>query len=217
MKRITALKPGAIQVILPDWFPPSMEEIISFLLAMAEAADPIGLVLYNPPHSKKKLTPEDFYTIRKAGIPLVGCKVAAGNNEWYASMKSLVPELSLFVSGNRLATGISLGARGSYSNVACLHPQVAQQWYEMMLTDLPQALELEKRIQFFLTNHITPYITEKKYSDPAIDKLLAAIIGWADVGTRMRWPYKWIQPGDVKKVREVCKKLLPEFFVHNTW
>jgi len=75
LKRITALKPGAIQVILPDWFPPSMEEIISFLLAMAEAADPIGLVLYNPPHSKKKLTPEDFYTIRKAGIPLWDAKL----------------------------------------------------------------------------------------------------------------------------------------------
>lgn len=212
LKRTVALKPGAVQVILPDWFPPSMDEIISFLLAMSEAADPIGLVLYNPPHSKKKLTPEDFYTIKKAGIPLVGCKVAAGNEEWYTSMKRLVPCLSLFVSGNRLATGIRLGARGSYSNVACLHPQVAQQWYEMMLTDLPRALELEKRIQNFLTNHIIPYITEKKYADPSIDKFLAAIGGWCNAGTRMRWPYKWIQDDEVEKVREAGKILLPEFF-----
>jgi len=75
LKRITALKPGAIQVILPDWFPPSMEEIISFLLAMAEAADPIGLVLYNPPHSKKKLTPvyipvEKCTKLRLKSVPL---------------------------------------------------------------------------------------------------------------------------------------------------
>jgi len=212
LRRITALKPGAIQVILPDWFPPTMDEIISFLSAMSEAADPIGLILYNPSHSKKKLSPEDFYAIKKAGIPLVGCKVAAGDKGWYASMKNLVPELSLFVSGNRLATGIRIGAKGSYSNVACLHPQVAQQWYEMMLTDLPRALELEKRIQFFLTNHIIPYITEQKYSDPAIDKLLAAITGWSDVGTRLRMPYKWIPHEDVKSVRKICKELLPEFF-----
>lgn len=212
LKRIIALKPGAIQVILPDWFPPAMDEIIAFLSMMSEVATPIGIVLYNPPHSKKKLIPEDFYAIKNAGISLVGCKVAAGNEDWYTSMRNLVPELSLFVSGNRLATGISLGASGSYSNVACLHPQVAQQWYELMLTDLPRALELEKRIQNFLSRHIIPYITEQNYSDPAIDKFLAAIVGWADVGTRMRWPYKWIQPNEVERVREIAKELLPEFF-----
>lgn len=213
LMRIKALKPGAIQVILPDWFPPTMDEIISFLVTMSEAAGPIGLVLYNPPHSKKKLTPEDFYEIKKAGISLAGCKVAAGDENWYATMKRLVPELSLFVSGNRLATGISLGAKGSYSNVACLHPKVAQEWYELMLTDLPQALKLETRIQFFITNYIVPFITEQKYADPAIDKFLGAIVGWADVGTRMRWPYKWIRPEEVKRVRVICKELLPEFFI----
>ncbi len=31
---------------------------------MTEIADPIGLVLYNPPHAKKKLKPEDFYQIK---------------------------------------------------------------------------------------------------------------------------------------------------------
>lgn len=212
LKRTKVLKPGAVQVILPDWFPPIMEEIISFLLAMAEAADPIGLVLYNPPHAKKKLSPEDFFEIKKAGVPLVGCKVAAGDKDWYASMKKLVPDISLFVSGTQLATGIGLGASGSYSNIACLHPKYAQQWYEQMLTDMPAALELEKRIQLFIYDHIIPYITEKKYSDPAIDKFLAAIGGWADVGTRMRWPYRWIQSGEVNGVREIGKDLLPEFF-----
>lgn len=212
LKRTIALKPGAIQVILPDWFPPVMDEIISFLLVMAEAADPIGLVLYNPPHAKKKLTPENFYEIKKAGVPLVGCKVAAGDDKWYAAMKKLVPDISLFVSGNRLATGIGLGANGSYSNMACLNPKVAQQWYEQMLTDMPVALELEKRIQLFMSNHVVPYITEKKYSDPAIDKFLAAIGGWANIGTRMRWPYRWIQPGEVNRVREIGKDLIPEFF-----
>ncbi|MEJ7826746.1 MAG: dihydrodipicolinate synthase family protein [Segetibacter sp.] len=213
VKRIKTLNPGAIQVILPDWFPPSMDEIISYLQVIAEAANPIGIVLYNPPHAKRKLTPEDFHAIKNAGIPLVGCKVAAGDANWYAAMKKLVPELSLFVSGNRLATGISLGASGSYSNMACLHPKGAQQWYDQMLTDMPAALEVESRIKDFMTNHIIPYITKKKYADPAIDKFLAAIGGWANVGTRMRWPYKWIADDEVKKVREIGKKLLPEFFV----
>ena len=212
LKRTIALKPGAIQVILPDWFPPAMDEIISFLHVMAEAADPIGLVLYNPPHAKKKLTPDNFNEIKKAGIPLVGCKVAAGDENWYAAMKKFVPEISLFVSGHRLATGVCLGANGSYSNMACLHPKAAQLWYEQMLTDMPGALELEKRIQSFMSNHIVPYITEKHYSDPAIDKFLAALTGWANVGTRMRWPYRWIENDEVLRVREIGKEVLPEFF-----
>ncbi len=213
IKRIKSLKPGAIQVILPDWFPPTLEEIINYLKAIAEAAEPVGLVLYNPPHAKRKLIPEDFYAIKNAGISLVGCKVAAGTEKWYSDMKNLVPDLSLFVSGNRLATGVQLGASGSYSNMACLNPKAAQQWYELMLKDMPSAIEVESRIKCFMTDHIIPYITEKKYSDPAIDKFLAAVGGWANVGTRMRWPYKWIQNDEIRQVREAGKKILPEFFI----
>src|SRR3546814_398225 len=51
VRRIVSLKPSAIQVILPDWFPPGMSEIIDYLEVMASAAAPAGLVLYNPPHA----------------------------------------------------------------------------------------------------------------------------------------------------------------------
>lgn len=212
LKRAIALAPGAIQVILPDWFPPTMPEIISFLQVMTQAANGIGLVLYNPPHAKRKLSPRDFYEIKKAGINLVGCKLAGGDEKWYAEMKELAPDLSLFTPGNRLATGIGLGANGSYSNVACLHPKVAQQWYETMLTDRKKALELEKRIQSFIMNHIYPFIKEKGYSDPAVDKLLACITGWADAGPRLRWPYCWISETNITEVRKACKEIIPEFF-----
>lgn len=212
LKRVIALQPGAIQVILPDWVAPDMSEIISYLQVMAQAAAPIGLVLYNPPHAKRKLTPEEFHQIIKAGIPLVGCKVAGGDTDWYTAMRTLVPELSLFVPGHHLATGITLGAHGSYSNVACLHPRVAQQWYEMMMTDMDKALALETRIQGFMQQYILPYIHEQKYSNQAADKFLAAIGGWADIGTPLRWPYKWIPAIEAEKVRVICQEMLPEFF-----
>jgi 4-hydroxy-tetrahydrodipicolinate synthase len=169
-------------------------------------------VLYNPPHAKVRLTPEDFREIADAGIPLVGCKVAGGDERWYASMKAKVPELSIFVPGHTLATGISLGASGSYSNVACLHPRAAQEWYEMMVTDMPGALEVEKRIQHFIYQHVMPYITGENYSNAAVDKFLAAVGNWADTGTRVRWPYKSIPEQAVVTTREICRKILPEFF-----
>ncbi|TAN16869.1 MAG: dihydrodipicolinate synthase family protein [Chitinophagaceae bacterium] len=213
VKRAVKLNPGAIQVILPDWYPPNMNEIVHYLQKIAQAAHPVGLVLYNPPHAKRILQPEDYRHIAQESIPLLGCKVGSREAPWYAEMKNLVPELSLFVPGHALATGVQSGANGSYSNVACLSPKMAQQWYEMMNSDIEKALELEKRIQLFINNNIIPYITEKNFSSQAIDKFLAAIGGWADIGTRLRWPYEGLDENEVMPVREKCKLTLPESFL----
>jgi 4-hydroxy-tetrahydrodipicolinate synthase len=213
VKRAVALQPGAIQVILPDWSAPSMPEVIRYLQVIAEAAGPVGLVLYNPPHAKKRLSPEEFYQVKEAGINLVGCKTVGGDAPWYAAMKKWAPELSLFIPGHHLATGVRLGAHGAYSNVACLHPAAAQQWYELMLTDLPRALNLEKWIQLFMSQHIQPYISTKGYSNQAADKLLAAIGGWANVGTRLRWPYQGIDESEVASLRAIAYEMMSEFFL----
>ena len=213
IKRILPLKPSAIQIILPDWFPPSMPEIISFLKVMVNAATPIGLVLYNPGHAKRKLSPEDFNEIKRAGVDLVGCKLGGGDEEWYQRMKNLNPALSLFAPGHRLATGISLGANGSYSNMACLNPKAAQAWYQLMQTDLKAALEIEKRVLKFMFDGVIPYITEQGYADQAVDKLLAAAGNWGSVGTRLRWPYQWINELEITKVQAIGKEIIPEFFI----
>ena len=211
LRRAVQLQPSAIQVILPDWFPPSFPEIIAFLELMAKEAGDIQLILYNPPHAKIKLLPADYQKIKDTGIPLAGCKTSGGNDEWYSEMKR-IPDFSVFVPGSRLATGIRSGAHGSYSNVACLHPKIAQHWYETMFTDPGGSLELEKRIQLFLNREVVPFITEKKYSDPAIDKLLSSLTGWCNCGPRLRWPYRSVPEKEIAAIRDACRKILPEFF-----
>jgi 4-hydroxy-tetrahydrodipicolinate synthase len=209
VKRAKAFAPGALQIILPDWFPPTLAEVVDYLQVMAKAAYPIGLVLYNPPYAKKKLTPSDLYVIKEAGINLVGCKTAGGDVNWYAEMKNLIPELSLFVPGHHLATGIK---DGSYSNVACIDPTAAQKWFDLMQTDMEKALELQTRIQHFMKKCIFPLIEDDHYSDPAIDKFLAAISGWANVGARLRWPYRWIDKSKAENIRISGQQIIPEFF-----
>ena len=174
IRRAALLKPGAIQVILSDWFPLRDDEIIACLSRMAEAADPIGLVLYNPPHAKTVLKPEQYAAIKSYVPSLVGIKVAGGDEAWYAEMRQSCPEISIFVPGHHLATGFSRGASGAYSNVACLHPVGGQAWYNLMTRDLNKALALESRIQHFMAGYIAPFITEQGYSNQAADKLLAA-------------------------------------------
>jgi dihydrodipicolinate synthase/N-acetylneuraminate lyase len=212
VRRAVPLGPGAVQVILPDWFPPTIAESIDFLRRVGEAAPPLGLVLYNPPHAKVQLAPEDYATIQEAGVPLVGCKTAGGDENWYRRMKAVVPGLSVFVPGHTLASGYRLGAHGAYSNVACIHPGAAQRWYHQIVTDPDAALELEKRIRAFMDTYIVPFITRERYSNQAVDKLMAAVGGWCDISPRLRWPYRWVPSSQVAPLRKAARELIPEFF-----
>ena len=212
LKRSKALKPSAFQVILPDWVVPTAAEQIDFLRKMADAAEEIPLVLYNPPHAKLVLKPQDFETLSQDVPQLIGIKVADGDAQWYASMRQYASNLSVFVPGHHLATGFreKVGA-GAYSNVACISPTAAQQWWEIMQTDIDKALNIEQRINNFFAEAIVPY-KNAGYSNPALDKLLAAVGGWATVGTRLRWPYRWIPEEEAASVKKSVEKHLPSFF-----
>lgn len=214
LKRSVALRPGAIQVILPDWFPVTNEEATDFLLRMAEAARGIGLILYNPPHAKRNLVPTDWKYLKDRVPELVGLKVFDdnGSESWYRAMKENAAGLSVFVPGHRMASGIQNGAYGTYSNVACLNPFAAQRWYEQIRVDLTGALELESRIGRFMETLISPWITEHHYPNHACDRFMANLGGWADVGAFLRWPYRSIPLENLDVIRQKGRELIPEFF-----
>ena len=110
-----------------------------------------------------------------------------------------------------MASGILNGAHGAYSNVACLNPFAAQKWYHQICTDMPAALELETRINRFMEQCISPLITQHHYPNPACDRFMALVGGWADVGAWMRWPYRSIPPEWAADVRKIAANLIPEF------
>jgi len=214
LKRVKSLRPCAVQVILPDWFPPTMEEIISFLQKMEEEADGISLILYNPSHAKKVLHPEEWKILKKSIPSLEGLKVFDENAcpEWYARVRNNNDGLSVFIPGHRLATGIKSGAHGSYSNMACLNPFAAQKWYNMIVDDIEAGLELEQRIGEFIKRFIEPLITVHHYSNQACDRFMALLGGWADVGEYLRWPYRSVSIEYANEIRLETNNLLPEFF-----
>ncbi len=216
LKRIVALQPGAVQVILPDWFPVTLFEAIVFLQKMEETANGIPLVLYNPPHAKKILRPEEWSALKKEIPSLVGLKVfdQNANEEWYQKVNQNKDGLSVFIPGHRLATGIKLGAHGAYSNMSCLNPFAAQRWYNLILTNLEAALELELRINHFMDKLISPFITKEHYSNHACDRFLALVGNWANVGPSLRWPYRSIPVELVEKTRKEAKAIIPEFFIN---
>ena len=211
LRRAVPLAPGAVQVILPDWFPVTGDEAAAFLEGMAETAGGIGLVLYNPPHAKRVWSPEQIGRLAERVPALIGLKTAGGDDAWYASMREHLAGLSVFVPGHLLASGVRRGAQGAYSNVACLNPAAAQRWTDRMKTDLAGALEVEHRLRRFMDGHIAPFITEQRYCNAACDRFLALLGGWADVGARMRWPYRSIPAAEAARIRPAARELIPEF------
>lgn len=212
VKRVKQLAPGALQVILPDWFPPTLSEAADFLACIGMAAAPVGVVLYNPPHAKRQLSLPEIRQLAAQVPELVGVKLADGGDGWYAEMRAHLADLSVFIPGHHVATGIANGAAGSYSNVACLSPRGAQRWTELARQDLTAALALEVRVCEFMTKHVQPLMTERGYSNQAMDKMMAAIGNWAPISARLRWPYRGVDLQTVRRLRAVAQAELPEFF-----
>jgi dihydrodipicolinate synthase/N-acetylneuraminate lyase len=209
IRRAVRHRPAAVQVILPDWVPTQSDEAVDALRGMADAAGGVPLVLYNPPHAKTRLDAAALLRLAEEVPRLIGIKVAGGDPAWYRAMREVTGTLAVFVAGHTLASGLRQGAAGSYSNVACLSPAGAARWYAMMRADPALADDVEQRLQRFLARHITP-LSQRGYGNAALDKTLAHIGGWADIGTRVRWPYRGVPETEAAALRPLTRAAVPE-------
>lgn len=214
VRRAAPLGATALQVILPDWWPVTEAEAADFLALAAEAAGGVPLLLYNPPHAKRVLAPDEIGRLAAAVPQVVAAKLADGDAAWYRAARTHLGGLAVFVPGHHLATGRKEGvASGAFSNVACLSPRGAQVWTDALMADPAAGLELEARLCRFMDEHIVPFRRDHGYSNGALDKLLAAVGGWGPVTTRLRRPYRSIAMDAVPALRRTAKTLLPEMFV----
>lgn len=205
------LGPDAVQVILPDWLPLAGDEVERSVAAMVDAAGDVPLVLYNLPHAKTQVDPELLGRLAGMFPSLIGAKTAGGDADWYRRIREHAPATAVFVPGHDLATGRTHGAAGSYSNIACLNPTSAVAWWRQMADDPAGALDVERRIHAFQAEHIAP-LQRAGFTNPALDKALAAAGGWADIGARTRWPHSWVDDATVSRLAEGARAHVPELF-----
>ncbi|WP_265519135.1 dihydrodipicolinate synthase family protein [Nitratireductor luteus] len=206
------LRPTGAQIILPDWWPPGDAEVARFIDGMHAAAGDVPLILYNPPHAKKRLTLAQIAGLRALAPGLIGAKLPGGDAQWHAERRRLLPEFSVFVPGHTVATARPLGADGSYSNMACLSPFGAAMHWRMIESDPAAAGDLERRANLFLRDHVLPFRASHGLSDAALDKLMAAAGGWGPVSSRLLWPYTYASQEDVQRLATASRKLMPEYF-----
>ncbi len=214
LRRSRALEPSGFQLILPDWYPPTMDDVHRFLDVMESTADPIPLVVYNPPHAKRRLVPAEWAEIVERHPGVVGIKVADGDADWYEAMRPVSDKISVFVPGHHLATGLSRGARGAYSNVACLSPRRVRRGGTSSACGIPaEGLKLEARIVSFINEQVMPLITMRKLPNMGADKVMAVAGGWLPgMSTRIRWPYEGAPMDEAKRIGAEARSSLPELF-----
>ncbi|MFN3226038.1 MAG: dihydrodipicolinate synthase family protein [Hyphomicrobiales bacterium] len=200
-------KPDAIQVTLPDWTAIDLPTAQRFLERAAHAADGIPLVLYNPPHAKTVLSPDDLLALAKTHQNLIGLKCGGGDAAWYKKMAPLFDRLSVFIAGHHYASGTAQGAHGSYSNMACLSPRAAVAWKTMSASD---AAALEARVGMFLDEAIAPLLA-RGLPGFACDKAMAAAGSWADISPRLLWPYGGATDDEVACILGSARRHIPEF------
>ncbi|MGP1394182.1 MAG: dihydrodipicolinate synthase family protein [Inquilinaceae bacterium] len=205
-----ALGPDAIQITLPDWTPIDRATAIRFLSACAEAAGGCPLVLYNPPHSRTVLTPDDLRAVVDAVPRLIGLKSGGGQPSWYRAMAAVFDRLSVFVPGHRYASGRAQGAHGAYSNMACLDPAGAVRWARLSTEDPGSAAEVETRIDRFMAAAIHPLLAAG-FPGYAIDKAMAAAGGWAGLTPRLLWPHRGVPDDAVARIAVAAIEHLPDF------
>ncbi len=205
------LNPGAFQVILPEWTSLTWEEILRFLQRLVTAATPVPLVIYNPPNAQKVLTPSEWCQLVSELDGIIGIKVLGGDSEWHTEMRPAAEQLSVFVAGIHLASGMIQGcASGSYSNLACLSPKGAVRWGRRIITDPDLALQQEAQIRKVFQSAMTPY--RGRFSNSALDKALAAAGGWATVSAKLRWPLSSFPITEVQKLSTQFRAGLPFLF-----
>jgi dihydrodipicolinate synthase/N-acetylneuraminate lyase len=192
-------------VIVPDWLPLNARELLAFLQRVADVAQEVPLVLYNPPHAKTAVPPRQLCELAEVLPSLIGLKTAGGDKAWFD--EATKSGLAIFVPGHFLASMSLLGAHGSYSNVAALSPTGAVR--------TAHDLDVERRIAEFFAAHVAP-LQKIGLSNPALDKFLAAVGDWADVGIRVRWPMQSATAEQVEAARPAARRLLPELF-QDSW
>ena len=210
LSRLTSLNPNGFQFTLPDWWPPTLNEVKNFTLGMEEVAKNIPLILYNPPHAKVLLSPVERANLRKHTPSLVGSKCVGGDEDWYKKIRDNLDNFSVFVPGHTVVFGRPLGASGSYSNVACLSPNGAVMVWNLIESDINRAIEIEKRFNTFLQTCILPFA--KTISNTGLDKILTAAGGWGPVSEKLLWPYDSANSEDTKKIAKIARNDLPELF-----
>jgi dihydrodipicolinate synthase/N-acetylneuraminate lyase len=205
---------GAAQVVLPYWMELNDREVTQFFKDLYTACPDLPLVHYNVMRSKRFLHGQDYLRILEVCPSLVGVKYTSADSKFGKLQSDILetPMLSYFVGEHMLASGMQVGARGSYSSVICTNPAFMLKFYDACdLRKWEQAIKMQQHLARFFADmdKLINQFSEAD-SDPAVDKAMAVASGFHKAHQRCRPPYIGWRDNSVAALCELMHKSYPE-------
>ena len=184
---------GAAQIAIPYWMELTDRELLKFFSDLHVACPGMPLVHYNNPRSKRYLGAEDYLRILQVAPNLIGVKFGLAGSNFGALQDAIwmVPQLSYFVGETLLASGMQLGARGSYIALIATNPVFMKEMYAVANNgQWEKAIQMQIQVAQFYARAV-PFILERGEGviDPVFDKGLAVAAGYINGHQRCRPPY----------------------------
>jgi dihydrodipicolinate synthase/N-acetylneuraminate lyase len=198
-----------IQVALPSWVPLNDTEMLRFFEALQRELPETRLVHYNIANAGRFLTGKDYVAILDVAPNLAGSKHTGGNVASLIEIVDATPGLDHFVVDTQIVPGALFGAKGFYSFVANLSPELALRLWSLASSgQWDEAARLRERIDrlFRVWRSERDGIT----ASPALGKIATAAGVLSGMPLAVRAPYLAGQAKDVDKLRELVDGELPE-------
>ncbi len=184
---------GGAQVVLPYWMELRDPEVLQFFKDLRKAVPDLPFIHYNIDRTKRFLTGPQYRKLLDAGINIVGVKFGAAGRNFSALQRAVVmtPEISYFVGEEMLASGMLIGARGSYSSLCFTDPALMLNLYKTAASGKwAEAVRLQRLMATFCDDWEA--LGEKLGQgmiDPVGDKALGVASGCLLGHQRCRAPY----------------------------
>lgn len=198
-----------IQVALPSWVPLNDRELLRFFEALQRDLPETRLVHYNIANVGRFLGGDDYRAILEVAPNLAGSKHTGGNVASLIEIVEATPGLDHFVVDTQIVPGALFGAKGFYSFIANLSPELALRlWSLASGGQWDEAARLRERIDRLFRawrREWTP-IT----ASPALGKVATAAGVFPEMPLAVRAPYLGGEVRDVETLRRLVDAEFPE-------
>lgn len=206
---------GAAQVNLPYWMELTDREVDKFFRDLYAACPDLPLVHYNIPRAKRFLLGSDYQRILDVVPSLIGVKFTFAGVHFDKLQEAimLTPSLSYFVGEQLLASGMMLGARGTYSSLIYTNPRFILTLYDHAVNGRwEEAVKMQKTAYQFISGVLAFVKSRGEGSmDPIIDKGMSIASGCLVGSQRTRAPYIGLSDETISGLRTWMKQNYPQF------
>jgi dihydrodipicolinate synthase/N-acetylneuraminate lyase len=197
-----------IHLSQPYWIKLNTAAQETYWSAVNEVAGDLPVIVYAGSQGQFPLDGPLLRRLREHCPAIIGTKSVGFDAMATNSLLVHCPELSHFVHEQVLCFWMAMGASGAFSNLVCLCPPLALQWFDLIVKgEWIRALEIQRRVNRFYEEGAVPL----RRAGYVIDKAMAQLGRVPGATGALRLPYMPVPDELYRGLEAAARKHLPEF------